>query len=74
MAAIPGTCFFVIFSIVVVGHRGLMALKTGSLVTLPGFLGQSCHLSAELLGSSPLNLAFLVILFVGNFNVGLGVR
>ena len=53
MAAILGTCVFVIFSIVVVGHRGLMALKTGSLVTLPGFLGQSCHLSAELLGSSP---------------------
>lgn len=53
MAAILGTCVFVIFSIVVVGHRGLMALKTGSLVTLPGFLGQSCHLSADLLGSPP---------------------
>lgn len=53
MAAILGTCVFVISSIVVVGQRGLVALKTGSLVTLPGFLGQSCHLSADLLGSSP---------------------
>lgn len=52
MAAILGTCIFVISSIEVVGGRGLVALKTGSLVTLPGFLGQSCHLSADLLGSS----------------------
>ena len=55
MAAILGTCVFVISSIVVVGRRGLMALKRGSLVTLTGFLGQSYHLSADLLGSSPSN-------------------
>ena len=52
MTTILGTCVFVIFSIVVVGHRSLVALKTGSLVTVPGFLGQSC-LSADLLGSFP---------------------
>ena len=44
---------FVISSIAVVGHRGMVALKTGSLVTLPAFLGQSCHLPADLMGSSP---------------------
>ena len=67
---------FVISSIVVEGHRGLVALKTGSLVTLPGFLGQSCHLSADLLGCSPprpLNLAYFGD-FLGNFNMGLGGR
>ena len=31
----------------------LIALKTGSLVTLPGLLGQSCHLSADYFGVSP---------------------
>ena len=68
---------FVISSIVVEGHRGLVALKTGSLVTLPGFLGQSCHLSADLLGSfpppPPLNLTYFGD-FLGNFNMGLGGR
>ena len=52
-----------------------MALKTGSLVTLPGFLGQSCHLSADLLESSPSkSCVFGDFFFVGNFNMGLGVR
>ena len=74
MAAILGTFVFVISSIVVVGHRGLVALKTGSLVTLPGFLGQSCHLSADLLGSPPSKSCVFGDLFVGNFNMGLGVR
>ena len=37
-----------------VGHGGLIVLKTGSLVILPGFLGQSCHLSTDLtVGGSP---------------------
>lgn len=67
MTAILGRCVFVTSSIVVVGHRGLVALKTGSLVTLPGFLGQSCHLSADLLGSSPSKSCVFGDLFCGEF-------
>ena len=33
--------------------RVLKALKTGSLVTLPGLLGRSCHFSADYFGVLP---------------------
>ena len=71
MATNLGACVFVISSIVVVGHRGLVGMKTGSLVTLPALLGQSCHLSADLRGSSSSQPCVFV---VGNFNTGVGVR
>ena len=41
--------------------RVLIALKTGSLVTLPGLLGQSCHLSADSFGVSPVGIIPFVL-------------
>ena len=38
------------------GLRVLIALKTGFLVTLPGLLGQSCHLSADYFGVLPVGI------------------
>ena len=42
-------------------HRVLITLKTGSLVTLPGLLGQSCHLSADYFGVSPVGIIPFVL-------------
>lgn len=43
--------------------RVLKALKTGSLVTLPGLLGRSCHLSADYFGVSPVWVILRIVLF-----------
>ena len=41
--------------------RVLIALKTGSLVTLPGLLSQSCLLSADYFGVSPVGIIPFVL-------------
>ena len=43
--------------------RVLIALKTEFLVTLPGLLGQSCHLSADYFGVSPVGIIPFVLMF-----------